>query len=47
MISRERILMKKPLVKKSIYRIVDYNADFKRFMKCSYNLHNSYNEVNF
>ena len=41
--------MKKVLLKKVRYRyrIVEYNSDFKRFMKYSYNLHDSYDKVNF
>ena len=31
--------MKTILMKKIKYRIVEYNADFKKFMKDSYNLH--------
>ena len=40
-------LMKKILLKKIKYRIVEYNADLKRFMKYSCNLHKSYDKVNF
>ena len=39
--------MKTILMKAIRYRIVEYNADFKKFMKDSYNLHNSYNKINF
>ena len=39
--------MKKTLMKKIRYRIVEYNVDFKRFMKYLYNLHNSSYKVNF
>ena len=35
------------LMKKIRYRIVEYNVDFKRFMKYLYNLHNSSYKVNF
>ena len=39
--------MKKILMKKISYGLVGYNSDFKQFIKYSYNLHNSYNKVNF
>ena len=32
--------MKKTFMKKIKYGIVEYNSDFKRFIKYSYNLHN-------
>ena len=47
MILIEKILMKKILMKKIRNRIAEYTFDFKQFMKYSYNLHDSYNEVNF
>ena len=43
----ERMMMKKILMKKIKYRIVDYHCHFKRFMKKSYSLHNLCTEVNF
>ena len=42
----KKILMTKILMKKITYRIVEYHIDFKRFMKCSYNLHSSYTKIN-
>ena len=39
--------MKTILMKKIRYRIAEYNADLKKFMKQSYNLNNSYNKINF
>ena len=38
--------MKKILKKKDKYRIAEYSFDFKGLIKCSYNLHNSYDNVN-
>ena len=46
-VSSEKYSDKKILVTKIIYRVVEYNDDFNRFMKYSYNLHNSYFKVNF
>ena len=46
-VSSEKYSDKKIPVTKIIYRVEEYNDDFKRFMKYSYNLHNSYFKVNF
>ena len=43
----KEILIKKISIKETRCRILEYHAGFKRFMKYSHNLRNSYNEVNF
>ena len=43
----KKILIKKISIKETRCRILEYHAGFKRFMKYSHNLRNSYNEVNF
>ena len=39
-IMMKKILIKNKLMKKVRYRTVEYNSDFKQFMKYSYNIHN-------
>ena len=43
----QKILMKKILMKKIKYGIIEYDDNFKRFIKYSSNLHNSDFKVNF